>query len=32
MTLAALNLFYDPFESLLREVVRRMKRKDYDVS
>ena len=31
MTLAALNLFYEPFESLLREVVRRMKRKDYDV-
>ena len=31
MTLAALNLFYDPFESLIREVVRRMKRKDYDV-
>jgi hypothetical protein len=31
MTIAALNLFYEPFESLLREVVRRMKRKDYDV-
>ena len=29
MTVAALNLFYDPFESLLREVVRRMKRRDY---
>jgi len=27
----ALNLFYDPFESLLREVVRRMKRRDYQL-
>ena len=32
MTVAALNLFYDPFESLLREMVRRMKRRDYDVN
>jgi hypothetical protein len=31
MTLAALNLFYDPFESLLRDVVRRMKRRDYQL-
>jgi hypothetical protein len=29
LSVAALNLFYDPFECLLREVVRRMKRKDY---
>jgi hypothetical protein len=29
MTVAALNLFYDPFESLLRDTVRRMKRRDY---
>jgi hypothetical protein len=32
MTVAALNLFYDPFEILLRETVRRMKRHDYDVA
>lgn len=31
MSVAALNLFYDPFESLLREMVRRMKRRDYDL-
>ncbi len=31
MTVAALNLFYDPLELLLREVVRRMKRRDYQL-
>mgnify|MGYP003694301121 CR=1 FL=1 len=31
MTVAALNLFYDPLESLLRETVRRMKRRDYEL-
>ena len=31
MTVASLNLFYDPFESLLRETVRRMKRRDYEL-
>jgi hypothetical protein len=30
MSVASLSLFYDPFESLLREMVRRMVRKDYD--
>lgn len=32
MSVASLNLFYDPFESVLREMVRRMKRRDYDVA
>jgi hypothetical protein len=31
MTVAALNLFYDPLESLFREMVRRMKRRDYEL-
>src|SRR4029077_17402672 len=31
MTVASLNLFYDPFEILIREVVRRMKRRDYQL-
>ena len=30
MSISALNLFYDPWESLLREMATRMKRKDYD--
>ena len=32
MTVAALNLFYDPLESLFRETVRRMKRRDYQLA
>ena len=32
MTVAALNLFYDPLESHLREMVRRMKRRDYQLA
>lgn len=31
MTVAALNLFYDPLESLFRDMVRRMKRRDYQL-
>jgi hypothetical protein len=30
MSVSSLNLFFDPWESLMREMVRRMKRKDYD--
>jgi hypothetical protein len=30
MSVSALNLFFDPWESLMREMIRRMKRKDYD--
>jgi len=30
MSISALNLFYDPWESLLREIVTRMQRRDYD--
>jgi hypothetical protein len=30
MSVSSLNLFFDPWESLVREMVRRMKRKDYD--
>lgn len=31
MSVASLNLFYDPFETLFREKVRRMKRRDYKI-
>ena len=31
MTVAAFNLFYDPLESLFRGMVRRMKRRDYQL-
>ena len=31
LTVAALNLFYDPLESLFRDMVRRMKRRDYQL-
>jgi hypothetical protein len=30
MSVSSLNLFFDPWESLMREMVRRLKRKDYD--
>jgi len=30
MSVSALNLFFDPWESLIKEMVRRMKRKDFD--
>jgi hypothetical protein len=30
MSVSALNLFFDPWESLIREMIRRMKRRDYD--
>jgi hypothetical protein len=30
MSVSALNLFFDPWESLMREMIRRLKRKDYD--
>lgn len=30
MSVSALNLFYDPWRILVREMVRRMKRRDYD--
>jgi hypothetical protein len=30
MSVSALNLFFDPWESLVREMVRRMKRRDFD--
>ena len=30
MSVSALNLFFDPWESLVKEMVRRMKRKDFD--
>lgn len=30
MSVSALNLFYDPWDVLIKEMVRRMKRRDYD--
>jgi hypothetical protein len=32
MSISALNLFFDPWESLMRQMINRMKRRDYDAT